>query len=86
MEIDPTTTAAAASKDAKTKGNVKQQRQPSAAIDSTNKKKPLSTQPTEIISDQLSLSEPIEERQRPTLQLQQLNTVIFGLPNLTFTP
>jgi len=98
IEVDPTT-AAATLKDAKTKGNVivnkkarspspkgKQQRQPSAIADSTNKKKSSSIHPTEITSDQLSSSEPREERQRPALQLQQLNTVLFGLPNLTFTP
>lgn len=96
MEVDPTT-AAATSKDGKTKGNnpankkarspsPKSKRQPSAVPDSTNKKKTSTNQPTEITSDQLSLTEPVEERQRPALQLQQLNTVIFGLPNLTFTP
>lgn len=30
-------------------------------------------------------SEPIKKRHEPTLQLQRVNAVIFGLPNLTFT-
>jgi len=97
MEVDPTITTTT-SKDAKTKGNAtslkktrspspkSKQRQASANKDAINKKKSSTIQSTEITSDQLSLSEPIEERQRPALQLQQLNTVIFGLPNLTFTP
>jgi hypothetical protein len=97
MEVDPTTTTTT-SKDTKAKGNAtslkktrspspkSKQRQPSANKDAINKKKSSTIQSTEITSDQLSLSEPIEERQRPALQLQQLNTVIFGLPNLTFTP
>jgi hypothetical protein len=96
MEVDPT--AAATSKDAKSKGNAaankkarspspksKQQRQPSAIADPNKKKKSTSTHPTETVSE-IPSSEPVEERQRPTLQLQQLNTVIFGLPNLTFAP
>lgn len=97
-EVDPNT--AVTSKDAKTKGNTtslkkarspspksKQQRQPSAIPETNKKKKSTSTLPVENISEKDSASEPpIEERQRPALQLQQLNTVIFGLPNLTFTP
>jgi hypothetical protein len=98
MEVDPTnTTTTTTTKDVKTKGNVssmkkarspspKSKRQPTATNDGAKKKKNSSIQLTEITSDQQSLSEPIEERQRPALQLQQLNTVIFGLPNLTFTP
>jgi hypothetical protein len=97
MEVDPTNTTTTTSKDVKTKGNVssmkkarspspKSKRQPTATNDGAKKKKNSSIQLTEITSDQQSLSEPIEERQRPALQLQQLNTVIFGLPNLTFTP
>jgi hypothetical protein len=94
MDVDPTATT----KETKTKGNVtsnkktrspspkSKQRQPSVMIEPSNKKKHSSIHPTEIISDQLLLPEPIEERQRPALELQQLNAVIFGLPNLTFAP
>jgi hypothetical protein len=96
VEIDPTTTTTTL-KEGRTKGNVssmkkarspspKNKRQPTATGDAAKRKKTSSTHPTEITSDQQSLSEPTEERQRPALQLQQLNTVIFGLPNLTFTP
>jgi hypothetical protein len=97
-EVDPTTTTTTTTtKEGKTKGNVssmkkarspspKSKRQPTATGDAAKKKKASSIQPSEITSDQQSLSEPIEERQRPSLQLQQLNMVIFGLPNLTFTP
>lgn len=95
VEADP-----AAPKDAKTKGTAagskkgrspspksKQQRRASTITDTTNKKKSTSLQPSEITSDQQSLPEAAEEqRQRPALELQQLNTVIFGLPNLTFAP
>ena len=99
MEVDPTTTTTTTtSKDAKGKASVignkkarspspkSKQRQATALTGSTNKKTSSSVQPMETTSDQQSLVEPIEERQRPALQLQQLNTIIFGLPNLTFTP
>ncbi|CAF3399137.1 unnamed protein product [Rotaria socialis] len=97
VEIDPTTVAT--TKDAKSKGNVaankkarspspksREQQLSSARLNSKTKKKSSSVLPTEIASDPSQLSEPVEERQLPALQLQQLNTVIFGLPNLTFTP
>ncbi|CAF4031131.1 unnamed protein product, partial [Rotaria sp. Silwood2] len=99
IEIDPTA-ATTTSKDTKTKGNTtvnkkarspspknkEQQPQSAAKMDPSNKKKLSLAPPTEIISELPSTKEPIEERQRPALQLQQLNTVIFGLPNLTFAP
>lgn len=99
MDVDPSG-AGATAKDGKVKGNAgaktkkarspspkSKQRQSSASQESTNKKKSSLLQSSEIISDQQALTEPIEEeRQRPALQLQQLNTVIFGLPNLTFLP
>jgi hypothetical protein len=87
------------SKDVKVKGNnatPKKARSPSpkskqrhvpAATDGNSSKK--DTKPALIEKDSnltVSLSESVNERQRPALQLQQLNTVIFGLPNLTFTP
>jgi len=95
VEVDPT--AAAASKDTKTKGNVstnkkdrspspKSKQQSSAIKDSNINKKSTSIHPKGITSELSSPAEPKEEIHRPTLQLQQLNTVIFGLPNLTFTP
>ncbi|CAF2010699.1 unnamed protein product [Rotaria magnacalcarata] len=97
VEIDPT--AAATTKDAKSKGNVaankkarspspksREQQLSSAKPNSKTKKKSSAVLPTEIASDPSRLSEPVEERQLPALQLQQLNTVIFGLPNLTFAP
>jgi len=101
MDVDPTSAGAAAGKDGKAKGNAgansKKARSPSPpkakqtqgsdTQDSTSKKKSSLLQSSEITSDQQSLAETAqEERQRPALQLQQLNTVIFGLPNLTFTP
>lgn len=97
MDVDP----AAGSKDAKGKGGAagnkkdrsqspksRQQRRTSTSIDTatTTKKKSLGVPLTEGTSDQQSLTDTTEERQRPSLQLQQLNTIIFGLPNLTFTP
>ncbi|CAF4722909.1 unnamed protein product [Rotaria sp. Silwood1] len=99
IEIDPTATTAT-SKDTKAKGNTtvnkktrspspkskEQQPQSAAKMDLNNKKKTSLAPPTGIISELPPTKEPIEERQRPALQLQQLNAVIFGLPNLTFTP
>ncbi|UJR28166.1 hypothetical protein I4U23_009420 [Adineta vaga] len=96
VEIDPTI-AAAASKDGKTKGNTstnKKTRSPSpkgkqhsspTKDTSTNKKSSIGHS-TETTSEALSSIEQKEEPKRPALQLQQLNTIIFGLPNLTFTP
>ncbi len=93
VEVDPTAAAS------KTKGNAstnkkdrspspksKQRQQSSAIKDSNINKKSTSIHPKEITSELSSSAEPKEEIHRPTLQLQQLNTVIFGLPNLTFTP
>ena len=99
VEPDPSA-ATGAAKDTKGKASVagnkkgrspspksRQQQQRAPTItDATNKKKSLGMPPTEETSDQQSLTETTEERQRPALQLQQLNTIIFGLPNLTFTP
>ncbi|CAF0762870.1 unnamed protein product [Rotaria sordida] len=99
IEIDPATIAAT-SKDTKVKGNItankkarspspknkEQQSQSLTKTNPSNKRMSSLVPPTEIISELSQIKEPIEERQRPALQLQQLNAVIFGLPNLTFTP
>jgi hypothetical protein len=95
VEVDPT--AAVTSKDAKSKGHTstnkktrspspKSKQQSSPMKDSNINKKSTSVHPKEITSELSAATEPKEESQRPTLQLQQLNTVLFGLPNLTFTP
>ena len=96
-DIDPATTST--SKDTKAKLSIpsnkktrspspknKEQGQSSAVTDLKSKKKSSTTRVTEAVSELPSVSEPIEERPRPALQLQQLNTIIFGLPNLTFAP
>ena len=91
------TTAGAASKDGKNKGNTstnkktrspspKGKQQSSSTKDSSVNKKSSSVHPPNTTSEALSSAEQKEEPQRPTLQLQQLNPIIFGLPNLTFTP
>lgn len=79
MELDPA--VATTTKDAK-----KGKEQASEKSDPKSKKKTSTVPSNEIASEQARSSETIEEIQRPALQLQQLNTVIFGLPNLTFTP
>lgn len=97
MEPDPSTVS---TKDNKGKASVagnrkgrspspksrQQQQRTSTITDTTSKKKSTGMPSTEETTDQQSLTETTEERQRPALQLQQLNTIIFGLPNLTFTP
>ncbi|CAF1356153.1 unnamed protein product [Adineta steineri] len=96
VEIDPA--AATTSKDAKNKGNAStnkkdrspspknKQQQPIPSKDTNKKSSSSAAHPTNVNSDVSSEIEPKEEIQRPTLQLQQLNIVIFGLPNLTFIP
>ena len=97
--VEPDPAVAGATKDSKGKGTAAankkprspspkgKQRQASAVTDATTKKKGSTVQSTEINSNLASsVSETVVERQRPALELQQLNTVIFGLPHLTFTP
>lgn len=100
VEVDPTTVAgggkdakgktpaAGANKKARSPSPKSKQRQPSGVTDASGKKKGTTTgTATETQSHPAgSIAETVPERLRPTLQLQQINPILFGLPNLTFTP
>jgi len=97
IEVDPATisgkdpkgksTAAGSTKKARSPSPKTKQRQASSITDSSGKKKGTVGTSTETHSNLAgSVAETVVERLRPSLQLQQLNPIVFGLPNLTFTP
>ena len=98
IEIDPatiagkdpkgkSTAAASSNKKARSPSPKSKQRQASSVTDASGKKKGATQTSTETHSNLAgSVAETVVERLRPSLELQQVNPILFGLPNLTFTP